>query len=220
MDLTMNQFTKIVFVFFLGAITAPTFAATLFNRSDFGPNAVEYGFNNASLGDVNVGEGNLNVSNGIVADTTNLGATFFDNQGFTGPTAYVGRTPNFSFIDPVRAFGLNFAVPQGLFVQLNIQDTSGLFLDRIILDTSSLAACDAISFFKCGFIGIDAGSNQIGSASFARFTGPPANTIPSGDDPIIDNIIYQQTPTPGILWLICLGLPGLLFTRKKHLASS
>ena len=196
-------------------------AATIFQRSDFGPQAVEYGFDNAQVGDTTPGDGNLTVVgiiSGRVEDSQEIN---FDDQGFTGPLGYAttianGQQSGFNFLfdDPVSAVGFNFAV--GALDQTKmvfaLVDDNNQTIDFINVFGSDLDICTDTNLvdFRCGYIGLSAESNIVSRAeltpSFASVTFRPWHG---------DNIIYQKVPAPGIIWLIGLGFPGLLLARKK-----
>lgn len=71
---------KIVLTLFLSVLSASSIAATLFDRDDFGANAVEFGFDGLSDGTIIAGAGNLVVNSnfpGIFLRSKNLNRFYF-----------------------------------------------------------------------------------------------------------------------------------------------
>ncbi len=215
---------KIILALSLITFSVFSSAATIFQRSDFGPNAVNYGFDNAAVGDTTAGDNNLTfsgIASGLVDDAAQIN---FNNQGFTGPLGYrtvVGGFQsgfNFQFNTPVSAVGFNFAV--GAIditeVQFSIRDINNQTIEFIPILGSDLDICTGTNLvnYRCGYIGLDAGSNIIARAELV----PRFNVVTSFFWNA-DNIIYQKVSAPNVLWLIALGLPGIFLNRTKKITS-
>ena len=224
---------KIIIPLLFSAFSAPSNAATVLNRSDFGPQAVEYGFDNGVLGDATAGDGNL-----LVSTPDNQGIVFDSNDpDFVGTfqllnmplpiylkTAQGTKTIRMDFEqEPIGRFGFNFLVinndqPSPVFdLTLSLFDENNNQLGFYNLTGANQTSCNmpVLAYSTCGFIGLGINSNTIAFASVDYTfigTSPIDETIFRFG---IDNIIYQLVPTPGIIWLIGAGLPGLLLARKK-----
>ena len=204
------QVLQIIFAVFLSVLSNTTIAATLFNRSDFGANAVEFGFDTFD-GDTNPGDGNFSAQGVLVRG---VGDISFADEEITEPFAVSGTTNliNFTFDEPASAFGFNFAINNPDPFRFFIADSNNNEIESFTLNPADFSSCTSPTFFVCGFIGLDAGSNQISSAGFQKI-----NTF-SNFGPIIDNVIYETVPTPGILWLLSTGFLGLYWSRKRNLS--
>jgi len=201
---------KLVFALFLSILSTTSIAATSFDRDDFGANAIEFGF---SIGNIAAaGDGNF------LADTNDgtvkgVGDVNFLNEGITEPFAFAGASNqhDFTFADPVSAFGFNFAFNEDDTYIFSVADSSNNIIASATLNPTDFGSCTGTTFFVCGFIGLNVDSNQILSANFD-------NQTTSSFGPIIDDVIYETetVPTPGILWLFSTGFLGLYWSRKKN----
>ncbi len=223
-----SHLTKLIFALCMGAFSAFSNAATILDRSDFGPQAVEYGFDNGSEGDPTAGDGNL-----LVSVSDNLGQITEDIifPSFTAP-AYARANfsnpagqpliINLTFEDyPVAKVGFDYFLPKNLSgismydLSLTLFDDNNTQLGFYDLAASEQSDCAAAlpDEATCGFFGLSIGNNNIYFASI-EFTS--VGTTPIEPFPLeIDNLIYS-IPAPSVVWLIGLGLPGLLLVRKNN----
>lgn len=202
--------SKFVFALFLSVSSTTSIAATLFNRADFGANAVEFGFD-THVGDIDPSDGNFSAEGGEVRGS---GDTDFSNQGITEPLAYLSPDTDpfiFTFSDPVSAIGFNFAFSEAANYVLAIVDASQNVFGAVFLDPNDFDSCTGTAKFVCGFVGLNVGSNQILGAGFLQQGTSTFGTV-------IDNVIYETVPTPGILWLLSTGFLGLYWSRKRNLS--
>ncbi len=225
--------TKLIFALCMGSFSAFSNAATILDRSDFGPQAVEYGFDNAQLGDLTAGDGNL-----LVSTSDGKGSVFDSNdpnfqgvfQSLNMPLPIYMRTAentksitlNFAQ-ESIGRVGFDFLIvnaqPSPVFdLSLSLFDEDNNQLGFYNLAAANQPPCNVpvLANSTCGFIGLGINSNTIAFASvnYTLLGNPPI------DETIlrfgIDNIIYQLVPAPGVIWLIGLGLPGLLLVRKNN----
>ncbi len=220
---------KIILALSLAAFSVFSSAATLLDRSEFGPLAVEYGFDNASDGDPTAGDGNLLVS---VPDNLGMVVNFAIPPLFPAPV-YARTTLSSSPGQPplidlafeaysVARVGFNYIFPKdnsgiSLFdLSLTLFDDSNNQLDFYNLAATEQTDCNIPGIppdeATCGFFGLGIASSNIAFASIEfSYVGPN----PTPDITLaIDSLIYS-IPAPGVLWLIGLGFPGLLLVWKK-----
>lgn len=173
---------KFIFAVFLSISSTTSIAATLFNRADFGANAVEFGFDTFD-GDLNPGDGNFSAQLGRVRRLVDFG---FSDEGITEPLIYKGFSNHmdFTFNDPVSAFGFNFAFGKDDTYIFSIADSINNIIGSVTLNPTDFGSCTSTTSLACGFIGLNVDSNQISSAVLRLTT---ASII----GPLIDNVIYE-----------------------------
>jgi hypothetical protein len=206
---------KFVFALCLSFFSTTSIAATLFNRADFGANAVEFGFDGIPSDTESFVEGNLEVEGGGFVlltgpNTTDIVGEAYANVNSTGSSSTTEMT--FNFLEPITAFGFDFFTTLTE-ISLELFDINDNLLEAITFNPQT-QPCPPPNDpeASCGFIGLNAGNNLVNEAifKFAGLTQFPPVTVG-------DNIIYQ-VPTPGILWLLSTGFLGLYWSRKQNLS--
>ncbi|WP_016951811.1 PEP-CTERM sorting domain-containing protein [Anabaena sp. PCC 7108] len=179
--------------------------AASINRSDFNPDAVNFDFASSAPSSTVATDGNLTVTNGVVLNIGSYGS-LNGNTYYDGNDASVIR---FDFLNPVSAFGLDFAA-NNADITLSIFDNVNNLIESLTLDWTTLPG----SPFATGFIGLNAGSNSIAYATI--------DTPLNGNELYVDNLIYQYQSSPtsvpepaSLIGILGLGAFGVTSLRKR-----
>lgn len=137
-----------------------------------------------------------------------------DGRAVSGNALFPGAEPDsaiaIDFVNPVAQFFLGWGDPSFAGNYLRALDASGLLLEEV-----------AVPFSGSGTIAVGVGFTRR-HADIARIIVQPNQSLPSGDDYVIDNIRYstepvKRVPEPSSLLLVALGLVGFRTRRRMNL---